>query len=90
MRSYLIRCFEQGRMDCFPVLREQRIPFNSSIKYYEREAIYCVCRMPDDKSETMIECSMCKEWHYGSCVGLSNVDEYSDKRWLCGSCGHLL
>ncbi len=85
MREHLIQCFQQQKINRFPILRERRIPFGHSVKNFVIEDIHCTCRMPEDHSKSMIECSMCKKWFHGSCIGLEGLENYTDKKWFVAS-----
>ncbi len=86
MRSHLVKCLEEGKMTRFPMLRERRLGFGRTIKAFVEEEIHCICRMPDNKEETMIRCSMCHMWCHSSCMNIEDVAVYSDKRWICVRC----
>ena len=66
MRSHLVHCLESGRMELFPVRREQRE--NSVIFHSQSIKVYCVCRMPEVGKERMICCNCCKEWFHSDVV----------------------
>ncbi len=90
MREHLIQCFQQQKITRFPILRERRIPFGHSVKNFVIEDIHCTCRMPEDHSKSMIECSMCKKWFHGACIGLEGLENYTDKKWFCSKCDCML
>ena len=46
MRSHLIQCLVKDKMECFPILRERRVPFGGAVKVSLEEDIHCNCRMP--------------------------------------------
>uniref|UniRef100_A0A8C7HZR6 Lysine-specific demethylase PHF2 n=1 Tax=Oncorhynchus kisutch TaxID=8019 RepID=A0A8C7HZR6_ONCKI len=66
--------------------------------------VYCICRLPYDVTQFMIECDACKDWFHGSCVGVDedeapDIDIYhcpncektdgkSTSRSFCPSLGH--
>ena len=55
MRPHLLQCFEDGKMNPFPQ-KERRIPLGCRYKYIQRESLYCICHMPNDKDLPMICC----------------------------------
>ena len=62
MRKHLLSCFQNGYMTHFPSLGKRRIRLGmKNIKSFE-EAIYCICRMPNDKNKAMIKCDNCSKW----------------------------
>ena len=79
MRPHLVRCLENKEMDYFPITRNRRI----GTAQYDKIAVYCVCRCPDDGS-TMIQCDgPCKEWFHQSCIGTNTLKQ---KKWYCSKC----
>ena len=79
MRPHLVRCLENKEMDYFPITRNRRI----GTARYDKIAVYCVCRCPDDGS-TMIQCDgPCKEWFHQSCIGTNTLKQ---KKWYCSKC----
>ena len=87
MRYHLKSCLESGHMERFPTTRQRRIPFGRRIKHYNKENIYCVCRMPYDELP-MIECCSCRTWFHGKCLNL-DITKYEDKNWKCDECEQL-
>ena len=81
MRGHLIACLEKGKMEPFPVRRQRRIP--STISYHQTIKVFCVCRMPQIQTESMLECSGCKEWFHESCVQIPKEAWEPSTKWLC-------
>ena len=91
MRRHLVKCFEDNKMEPFPLLRERRVPFGSAVKHSEVDAIHCICRMPYEKSSAdMIQCSLCKTWYHSSCINIASVKDYKTKKWFCVKCDCLM
>ncbi len=89
-RGHLIRCFEQGKMERFPILRERRIPFGGAIRNFVEQEIHCSCRMPFNKDiDNMIQCSLCNVWFHATYDGVDNVADYS-RNWFCSKCVKIL
>jgi len=86
MLRHLMVCFEQRKMQRFPLAKERRFPFGSAVAFSTVEEILCSCRMPYDKNIDMIECVGCMSWYHNSCVGIKEVSDFQDKKWLCGKC----
>ena len=89
MRQHLISCLENQKMERFPVLKERRIPFGGAVIFSVEEDIFCICRMPYNKTVDMIQCGACSMWFHNNCVAIENVKDYCDKKWLCDKCKPL-
>lgn len=61
MRVHLIRCLEARKIDCFPQARTRRIPLGNRYKKVIPDTVFCICRMPNDKVQSMIKCVRCKK-----------------------------
>ncbi|KAG7260840.1 hypothetical protein CRUP_000602 [Coryphaenoides rupestris] len=48
--------------------------------------VYCVCRLPYDVTQFMIECDACKDWFHGSCVGVDEDDAPDIDIYHCPNC----
>ncbi|XP_077386768.1 lysine-specific demethylase phf2 isoform X3 [Festucalex cinctus] len=48
--------------------------------------IYCICRLPYDVTQFMIECDACKDWFHGSCVGVDEDDAPDIDIYHCPNC----
>ena len=87
MRAHLRHCLEKGEMAMFPVNRKRRVK-KSPVKTSDEVPVYCKCRMPEQPGDSMIECTVCKEWyHLDPCVIVS-PSARADKSapWLCYRC----
>lgn len=84
MRQHLLSCLEQGVMSCFPSLGRRRVPIGMRVRKSCSETIYCICRMPNDKTEQMIMCDTCLKWYHTNCMKVANL--MSDKNWVCTLC----
>jgi len=78
MRNHLIKRFECGDIQPFPVIRPRRIGVAKIITI----KVYCYCRNPDDGSK-MVQCNKCKDWFHLSCI-TSGVTK--EKKWHCDNC----
>ena len=65
MRQHLYYCLEAGKLEPFP----HRSRLGGHVK---NEDVYCVCRMPEMHSVSMIECTQCSKWFH-SCVEVSDT-----------------
>ena len=52
----------------------------------EGDAVYCVCRKPNDGSP-MIGCSRCDEWYHFRCIGLNKKRAADIEEYECDRCG---
>ncbi|XP_077428882.1 lysine-specific demethylase phf2 isoform X2 [Vanacampus margaritifer] len=48
--------------------------------------VYCICRLPYDVTQFMIECDACKDWFHGSCVGVDEEDAPDIDIYHCPNC----
>ena len=83
MRSHLIKCLEQKKIECFPQSKCRRIPPGSFFRKIERKELLCVCRMPNDKRKGMIQCDGCKLWFHKECMNIDQNKSYSEENWKC-------
>ena len=82
MRSHLIECLEKKQFTMFPIRKERRQ--GSKIKASEIVPVHCICRMPEIKQASMIQCSHCKLWYHGRhCVKTSDNAWLPGEKWLC-------
>ena len=88
MRQHLISCLEGKEMFRFPCSKQRRIPLGSRViqKKSVKEAIYCSCRMINDKRKPMIVCDSCKKYLHMECEGLDPTKSYKDVKWCCSAC----
>ncbi|XP_062842260.1 lysine-specific demethylase phf2 [Trichomycterus rosablanca] len=48
--------------------------------------VYCICRLPYDVNQFMIECDACKDWFHGSCVEVDEDDAPDIDIYHCPNC----
>ncbi|XP_005452285.1 lysine-specific demethylase phf2 isoform X2 [Oreochromis niloticus] len=48
--------------------------------------VYCICRLPYDVTQFMIECDACKDWFHGSCVDVDEDDAPDIDIYHCPNC----
>ena len=85
MRTHLIECLEKKQFTMFPIRKERGQ--GSKIKASETVPLYCICRMPEMKQASMIQCSHRKLWYHGRhCVKTSDNAWLPASMWLCPSC----
>uniref|UniRef100_A0A8C3AHU8 Lysine-specific demethylase PHF2 n=1 Tax=Cyclopterus lumpus TaxID=8103 RepID=A0A8C3AHU8_CYCLU len=48
--------------------------------------VYCICRLPYDVTQFMIECDACKDWFHGSCVEVDEDDAPNIDIYHCPNC----
>lgn len=90
MKMRLLHCLENRNMSRFPTIVKRRIPFGSRVCKSYSERLYCTCRMPNDKSRSMIACDKCNKWFHKHCMQLKNSMSYKHKEWVCLECKNLL
>ena len=85
MRLHYVNYLENGTMSPFPKT-EKRVSFHLGSKK-SLVAIYCVCRLPNDKEE-YVQCSndKCKEWYHPKCVKIPDWVRNSNHKWRCNKC----
>lgn len=85
LRQHYVSCLENSTMSPFPKT-EKRVPFHLGSKK-SLVAIYCVCRLPNDKEE-YVQCSngKCKEWYHPKCVKIPDWVRNSNHKWRCNKC----
>ena len=65
MRNHLLKCFEQKKLEPFPVFKERRV---STCAKTMTVRVYCYCRSVYD-GEKMVECNGgCGEWYHTKCI----------------------
>ena len=73
LRSHLIKCFESGVVQPFPLIRQRRIGAPNIFTV----DVYCYnCRNRDDGSK-MVQCNKCKDWYHVNCIKTIVVKEKS-------------
>jgi len=86
MRQHLMKCFEAGKMELFPIARSRRLK-STKITNTQHIKVYCICRMPEMDEAPMIECSKCKQWyHTNICIKVPKEAWESKMAWLCTNC----
>ena len=55
MRNHIIRCLEESYVSPFPKKGKRRLGLGKRMPVSFTERIYCVCRMPDDGSEYIVQ-----------------------------------
>lgn len=86
LRSHLQACLEKQVMKPFP--KKSRRP-SGIVRASFHIAVFCVCRMPEERSAKMAQCLECREWFHQSCENIPKA-VFSRKRepWSCKSCKH--
>ena len=87
MQQHYVSCLENGAMVPFPKTT-RKVPLHITSKI-SSVAIYCVCRMPYDKTE-YVQCSYrCRAWFHTSCVKIPEWAINSGRKWKCDKCKKL-
>jgi hypothetical protein len=70
MISFLASFITSSR-DSSPKIKRRRRLHKASDRFIYRERFYCVCRTKSaEVTDSMIECTDCKEWFHYRCIGL--------------------
>ncbi len=85
MRNHLKSCLEVGEISLFPARGNRLIRSSRRILKTVIEQIYCYCRMPNDKSKSMVQCSQCCQWYHLACVNLGE-QVMCEVKWSCLNC----
>ena len=83
MRTHLIECLEAKYIECFPQARTRRMPCGNRYKKVIQDTVFCICRMPNDKSMPMIQCDRCMLWYHKSCMQLDPEESLTETYWVC-------
>ena len=89
MRSHLINCIEARTIECFPQARARRMPLGNQYKKVIQDTLFCICRMPNDRSVPMIQCDKCKLWFHKSCMNLNPEESLSGRHWCVKPYHHV-
>ncbi len=88
-RSHLTSCLESQHISRFPKKEIDRLRCVSStmeqFRYLRKEKLFCVCKMPNDRSMPMIQCNHCKEWFHEKCIKI-DLARLDSQVWNCDSC----
>ena len=85
MRQHLAECLEKCRLSRFPVVGERR---TAGIRHTQSVDLHCSCRLPEEESDIMAECDVCKTWYHQHCMDIPNnvFEDKAEVPWKCKSC----
>ena len=83
MRPHLLTCLETGHLNRFPCIKQRWVPLGCRVMKSSKEPIYCICRMPNDKTKPMISCDQCMKWFHKECENLSTDVSHTGMKWIC-------
>ena len=86
MRPHLMQCLIEGTMKRFPIVKKRRVGFGK-VRKFEKQMIYCLCRLPNDRLRPMLQCTLCKKWYHNDCA---KVVGDIDVKWKCNECLKVL
>ena len=66
MRPHLVNCLKMGKLSRFPQQSQYSIT-HSKPKVFNVK-VYCMCRMPDNFDENMVQCTNFQGWYHYRCV----------------------
>ena len=86
LRSHLLTCLENEQMKPFPKAGRRRDGVVASSVQF---SLFCICRMPENRSSKMAQCLSCGEWFHQSCCRIP-MAVFSRKRepFTCDVCMH--
>ena len=73
MRSHLINCFENGKIERFPCKGTRSIRIGRRVRKSLCVNIFCSCHLPNDPQRSMIMCNQCRKWYHTECEGVDEV-----------------
>ncbi|XP_014663455.1 PREDICTED: uncharacterized protein LOC106806115 [Priapulus caudatus] len=82
MRSHLVACFRDRKMEMFPIYRKRRV--QKQVRHTWSTPVFCTCRLPDTPGQVMIQCDFCHEKFHGDCVSASNRENL--QQYKCDTC----
>ncbi|KAJ7570422.1 hypothetical protein O6H91_01G119500 [Diphasiastrum complanatum] len=56
----------------------------------DRVAVYCMCEMPYNPDDVMVQCEACKDWFHPMCMRLSIEQVENMETFYCPDCGPQL
>ena len=83
LRKHYINCLETGKMTPFPKTARRVLRHLGPTRM--TVAIYCVCRMPNDKRK-YVQCSQCNGWYHPLCVNIPEWAIKTKRQWKCEKC----
>ena len=82
MRQHLLKCFEQKKMEPFPIAEKRTLRALNLIFRFVPVKVFCHCRRTDHYGSEMILCEgTCNEWFHIECLA-----SFSSEPWLCANC----
>lgn len=88
MRKHLYKCIEGKEITPFPEI-PCNIPSTNNIKKSITVPLYCICRLPDNREERMIECCICSKWFHQTCLTIKRevfLSKTLSSSWICRAC----
>ena len=84
MRSHLIQCFEEHKLEGFPLSSCHPDQLNRTKLAHRVIRLYCTCRMPEAFDTKMVACDTCEKWFHYKCVGIKKRARLAT--WVCRTC----
>ena len=66
MRPHLIHCLSAKKIIPFPLKKEITVHPLKVVKLN----VYCLCRMPRNKKDRMVQCEECNDWFHEGCIAV--------------------
>ena len=86
MRPHLVNCLKIGKLSRFPQQSLQYYITHSKPKVFNIK-VYCMCRMPDNFDENIVQCTNCHGWYHYRCVKM-RTKRSVHVNWKCSKCLH--
>nr|XP_047137644.1 uncharacterized protein LOC124814177 [Hydra vulgaris] len=92
MRSHLLKCISNNRMEIFPATKNPSLFKRCNAKTF-RVPLHCSCRMfwiPGDEdifNRQMAQCCVSSKWFHRDCEQIPpSACEKEDEIWICHDC----
>ena len=85
IRQHLVTCLEKCELTRFPVVSERKCV--TRVKKTQNVELFCVCRLPEDKTVLWAGCTSCGQWFHRHCLDIP-YDACTDEsvEWYCPDC----
>jgi hypothetical protein len=85
LQRHFLQCIRDQKLTEFPSVKPMS-PYKrlKSVQF----SVHCMCRLPDNHTERMVECTDCRIWVHQSCAKLSTteIEKLKTVPWRCPEC----